>query len=234
MVKAIVFDLFGTLVNNLSRRFLLKTLGEMAAIVAAPPTEFARQWIGTFACRSVAVDDTVETSIADVSRRCGVTCNHDEVTVAANVWVDFIETAMQPRSGVIAALRDLRAHRLSIGLLSDCSSEVPLLWERTAFAPLVDVAVFSCVAGYRKPHRMLFDSVCERIGVVPADCVYVGDGGSSELKGAADVGMQPIHLKWPGEDTNEVLRFGVERWDGPVVSGWEMLQVYLSELGCFK
>ena len=40
------------------------------------------------------------------------------------------------------------------------------------------------------------DLACDRLGIVPAKAVFVGDGGFDELQGAAAVGMRPIQARW--------------------------------------
>ncbi len=43
-----------------------------------------------------------------------------------------------------------------------------------------------------KPSRRIYEIACERLKVQPQQCLYVGDGSSKELTGAASVGMLPI------------------------------------------
>ncbi len=52
---------------------------------------------------------------------------------------------------------------------------------------------------------------CERLGVEPAECVFVGDGANDELAGAARVGMRAVCILPPGR--SEAL------W--PEARGWE-------------
>jgi len=53
--------------------------------------------------------------------------------------------------------------------------------------------------------------------VAPEDCLYVGDGGSHELTGAAAVGMTPVRLAAP--DLTDHLVFNADAdFSGPSVS----------------
>jgi putative hydrolase of the HAD superfamily len=94
----------------------------------------------------------------------------------------------------------LRARGLKIGVLSDCTNEVPILWPASVYASLVDAAVFSSVLGVRKPDQRTYAAVLTELRVRPDDCLYVGDGGSSELSGARKAGLRPILLDVAGED----------------------------------
>ena len=45
-----------------------------------------------------------------------------------------------------------------------------------------------------KPEREIYDICLDRLGVQPSDALYVGDGGSSELQGAQDVGLTTVMM----------------------------------------
>ena len=48
--------------------------------------------------------------------------------------------------------------------------------------------------GFLKPHPETYRVVCERLGIAPPECLYVGDGGDNELTGAAAAGLHPVLL----------------------------------------
>ena len=47
-----------------------------------------------------------------------------------------------------------------------------------------------------KPDPEIYNLACERLGIVSAKAVFVGDGGFDELQGAAEVGMRPVQARW--------------------------------------
>jgi FMN phosphatase YigB (HAD superfamily) len=55
---------------------------------------------------------------------------------------------------------------------------------------------------------------CERLGVEPARCLYVGDGAYAELSGATSVGMHAVLIRDPAEAHVEALRPEAEDWAG--------------------
>ena len=105
-----------------------------------------------------------------------------------------------------------------IGLISDCSSEVPILWPNTPFFSLVDAPIFSCAVGFTKPDPRIYRIVCNRLAVVPQDCLYIGDGGSYELTGASQIGMHTLLIRVPYEDGYDFYRTDAKKWEGPVIS----------------
>ena len=66
----------------------------------------------------------------------------------------------------------------------------------------------------------MYWDACRRLGVDPAECLYVGDGGSQELTGAAAVGMTAVRLAAP--DLGGHLVFGADiGWAGASVESLE-------------
>jgi putative hydrolase of the HAD superfamily len=82
---------------------------------------------------------------------------------------------------------------------------------------MVDVEVFSCEVGLRKPDPRIYRLAAERLGVDPERCLYVGDGAYGELSGAAAVGMHAVLIRDPADAEIEALRPEAEEWDGPSI-----------------
>ncbi len=91
-----------------------------------------------------------------------------------------------------------RGYRL--GLVSNCSIEVPDLWGGAPFRGLFDTCVFSACEGLVKPDKEIYLRAVSRLEVEPERCLYVGDGESNELDGAAGVGMDPWLLLLSDEE----------------------------------
>jgi putative hydrolase of the HAD superfamily len=124
---------------------------------------------------------------------------------------------LTPRQGALTILARLRVKNYKIGLITDCSCELPNVWSSTPFAPLIDVAVFSCLVGARKPDPIIYRFAYTRLGVTPGDCLYVSDGNNRELTGALAVGMQPLLIRVPYEETRDVYNMDREEWTGPFI-----------------
>jgi putative hydrolase of the HAD superfamily len=127
--------------------------------------------------------------------RLGAEPADDAVAEACELRVEHWRELLRPAPATLATLDRLRAAGLRLALVSDCSIETPLAWEDTELAPRFDVAVFSSVVGVRKPHPDIYRAAYEPLGVAPPECLFVGDGGSRELTGAAALGMRAIRLE---------------------------------------
>ena len=216
--KAVIFDLFGTLVDNLSVREYESIMRQMASVLSAPADDFERLWFDTFNKRATGVFQSTEATIEYICQQLGVHLEDTQIKLAARIMFDFIARSMTPRPDAIEVISSLKSEGYKTGLITDCSSDAPRTWENTPFAPLIDVAVFSCSEGVRKPAPRIYQLAVERLAVRPETCLYVGDGSSQELTGASQVGMHPVLIRVPYEDSADTHRLDREEWDDPVIS----------------
>ena len=158
---------------------------------------------------------STEENIAAVCRLIGHTPTAEGLAAATRIRLAFTRSYLEPRGDTLATLAAIRESGRKLGLVSDCSIEVPTLWGETAFAPLFDMTVFSSQMGTKKPDPRMYLAACEGLGVPPEACLYVGDGSSQELTGAAAVGMHPVLIRMAHEENPDAFRPGEESWPGP-------------------
>ncbi len=217
---AVIFDLFGTLVDLQSFQDIQRSRSAMASALSVPGDDFHRLWSETSRPRETAFFATIEANLEHICETLGLPLESDRITAATQIRLDFIRRSLTPRWGAVETLNRLRAGRYKIGLISDCGPDVAFLWRDTPLAPLVDVAIFSGTAGFKKPDPRIYRMACERLAVKPQGCLYIGDGSSRELTGAAQVGMHPVLIRVPYEEAvHESLRPDAEaEWRGAMVS----------------
>jgi putative hydrolase of the HAD superfamily len=228
--KAVVFDLFGTLVDNFPPGAFERVVSQMAATVLVSPTGFIQRWGEVFAERDMGLVGPVETSVEEVCRTLGgaavvqvggtleAKAGAERIKAASQLWVDLIRTLLTPRTDAAETLAHLKARGYKTGLVSNCGWEVPELWEATPVAPLIDARVYSCAACLTKPDPRIYQLACERLGIRPEDCLYVGDGSDWELTGAARTGMHPVLIRVPYENLDDPYHPDAKEWRGPVIS----------------
>ena len=228
--QAVIFDLFGTIVDYFTLPVYKQVLEEMAAVLSVSPEELGRQWWESFSRRVTGDFKDVESNLKHICQKLGVTPSEEAMAEAVRIRIGFTRQAMEPRQDAVSTLTSMKDMRLKLGLISDCSAEVPIIWPETPFAALVDVPVFSATEGLRKPDPEIYHRACQRLGVSPEGCLYVGDGSSDELAGAARVGMTPVLIRVPYEDEYEEHRLHSSKWDGlKVTSLPELLPMVAAE-----
>jgi putative hydrolase of the HAD superfamily len=101
-----------------------------------------------------------------------------------------------------------------LGLLSNCSIEIPILWPETEFADLIESPIFSSRERLKKPDPRIYYLACERLGVTPELCLYVADGENHELAAAAKVGLHPVLIRNSSQDNGNELLQEAREWQG--------------------
>jgi len=216
--KAIIFDLFGTLVDNFTTSEYQRVLAEMSAVLKVPPEGFSRLWRDTFRRRVDGTHRTHQESIRYICRELGVTVTEEQVEEAAAIRLDYSFKTLKPRREAVPVIKKLKSMGYKIGLISDCSPETPTAWPKTQFNGLFDVTVFSCVAGVKKPDPRIYRIATDSLKVKPQDCLYIGDGSSTELTGARQAGMTPVLIRVPDEPVDVHFVDREENWDGLVIA----------------
>jgi putative hydrolase of the HAD superfamily len=211
-LKAVIFDLFGTLVNNFSIEAHKAVLSKMASLVCAESDAFIQSWFNTFHMRCIGTFQSVEDNIIYVCDGLNIHPDEKQIGKAAEIRFEFTRKYLVPKIGVIETLITLRENGYKTGLISDCSTEVPKVWDQTPFAELFDVHIFSCLVGMKKPDIRIYQRACGELSIASQHCLYIGDGSSNELSGARFAGMFPIQIY----DTIETdaHRIDEEVWDG--------------------
>jgi putative hydrolase of the HAD superfamily len=213
--RAVVFDLFGTLVGNFSVQEYDRVLRRMAEALAMPYAEFCQHAGRNYHQREIGQFASLEESIASLCwEQLQLDVSHALVEQLAQYHYEYVANILVPDPGVAETLRAMKSHGLKIGLTSNCGPDVLRLWQGSALSTLIDVSVFSCAVGVRKPDPKIYTAACTGLGVDAASCIHVGDGSSEELHGAAQVGMYPVLKRVCLGDVYDGDRSDVKTWRG--------------------
>ncbi len=218
--EAVIFDLFGTLIDKFPLREHENALRQMASVLSAPPDDFIQLWFDTLDERGLGVFQTIEENVEYICQKLDVSSEDAEVEAAARINLEYAVRVIKPRPDAVATLSDLKGHGYKTGLITNCGAAIPKMLDKMPLAALLDVSVFSALIGMQKPDPRIYQLAIEHLAVKPEDCLYIGDGDCQELTGAAGVGMHPVLIRDPDEDSANVYRVDDEAdsWDGPVIS----------------
>lgn len=111
-------------------------------------------------------------------------------TDAADAFFDLgTETVDQD---VLDIVRSLRARGVVVAILSNATSRLPVELDHHGLATEFDHVFNSSELGVAKPDPGVFEAVCARLGVAPADCFFVDDR-AEHVAAAAAIGID-AHL----------------------------------------
>ena len=216
--RAVVFDLWGTLVDELTypeanRLVYRHRVDETSDLLGVDRDAFADAWSAGAGERLVGAFST-EGALLHICRELGVEPETGRLRAGVEVRFKYVRDALSPRPGTVETLSTLKVLGYRVGLISNCTEEVSALWGSTPFAPLMDAAVLSYDARLAKPNARIYEMVVEGLGVAAEECLYVGDGTSNELSGASQAGMTAVLIRAPYDQADGAR----ESWDGERIS----------------
>ncbi|MEN3047355.1 MAG: HAD family hydrolase [Candidatus Caldarchaeales archaeon] len=207
-VRAVLFDLFGTLVPRYPVEGHRESLRRMGEVLGVDWTRFAEAWVSRLEERIRGSCREVGECIRRVLEEIGAEAEDRRLSEAARIRLEFVRSCVVPFGDVEPSIRELRSMGLRIGILSNSSPEVPGIWRSLEVSRLVDVHVFSCEVGIAKPDPRAFRIASSMLGVNPEEVVFVSDGPLAELEEARRVGMRSVMIDRYGTPVG---------WDGEVV-----------------
>lgn len=217
--KAVIFDLYGTLIDELmhpeaNRRTYDRKRDEMADMLGVDRNGFSREWSNASHERMTGGLPSTSATLRHICEQLGVEPDEGRIEAASEIRLEYSRRSLVPRPGVVETLATLRDRGYRVGLISNCTEEVSRLWESTLFAPLFDYAILSFDVGLAKPDHRIYKLATEKLRVAANECLYVGDGNDGELSGAERVGMTSVLMRAP-DDQEDGHR---ESWDGERIS----------------
>ena len=192
--RAVVFDFFGTLTRSVQRG---PQHADIARALGADPEAVVGVLNRTFRARARGRYGSAEATLRWVIEQAGGRPRPGAIRAAMPARIDALRADTRLRSDAVSALTAIRHRGVRTAVVSDCTHELPAFLPGLPVAPLLDAQIYSVELGVCKPEPEIYLAACERLGVDPEDCLYVGDGGSYELTGAAAVGMTPVRLAAP-------------------------------------
>lgn len=189
LYKAIISDLFNTLVS----------VGDVPLSVGRLTADIldvdADEWNN--ACFGALHEVCQPTRHVDVIKVLAWSLNPDISLARIEQASDerqarFDHALVHAQASTLSALTALRQRGLRLALVSNASTGEVAAWQGSPLAPFFDHAVFSCECGYKKPELAIYQLALESLGIAASECLYVGDGGSQEFRGAREAGLYTV------------------------------------------
>ncbi len=228
-LDAAIFDLFGTLVPEFTRREFVDHVRAMGRELGVDEDAFQAAWEATASERQTGGFATIEANVRAFSAENGWPIEDEAMARALAIRDALYRRRFHPRPGAVETLSELRRRAVPVALISMCAPDTPEHWHASELAPLVDVTVFSSEVGLRKPDPAIYRYATDRLGVDPAACLYCGDGAYGELSGAEALGMFAVLIREPGVDHAEQLTPERDGWSERVIDDLrELLDLFPS------
>ena len=208
MIQAVCFDMFDTLAD--AHRQLEHSESDILGIT---PAEWGAAMWDEDLCRDRGLG-FVKTVREMIDRACDnlpfpVPEEKRQALEAARC--ERLRLAVTEIDGqIVDTIRQLKESGLKIGLISNADVCDRLYWDQSPVYPYFDDSIFSCDVTMLKPDPEIFLLSLSRLGVKPSEALFVGDGGSRELKGAKAVGMGTVCTEYltrhPAKERKTILK----------------------------
>ncbi len=200
-IRGVIFDLFHTLTGLESEWSDLPWTSDVLGIER-------RIWDEALSARSrwrlVGEERDPYTILRTLAHEIDPTIADSRIREALKCRIRrFADALMRVPEENLRVLRRLRAEGLRLGLISNADVMEVAGWAESPLAGLFDAEIFSCVAACVKPEPEIFYQCLARLELTAGECLYVGDGGSDELRGAGRIGLSTVFISgivkelWP-------------------------------------
>lgn len=193
MIKAVIFDMFETLVTLSCGTPYFSTA--MAADANVDTEAFRTVWDETEYDRSTG-KLTLEEAISHTLKTLGCYSEnlHQSMVEKRRAFKREVFNHIHP--DIVPMLKSLKELGIKIGLISNCYSEETEYIQQSILYPFFDVPLMSYEQGICKPNEEIFKHCIAELKIKPDECLYIGDGGSHELEVARKLGMHPLQAVW--------------------------------------
>ena len=194
MVRAVLFDLFETLVTESRTR--PSGVSSLAPDLRCERAAFRRQWQ---ALRPAVQIGRVSfgQALRDITTALG---GHADDATLQRICDERVRAKAKPLAHVeheiLMMLDYLRGRDVRLGVVSNCFAEDVAAWSQCSLACYFGCTVFSFEVGVAKPNPEIYAEATRRLGVAVSDTWFVGDGAQEELSGAEQAGLRAFRALW--------------------------------------
>ncbi|MCY4529117.1 MAG: HAD family hydrolase [Chloroflexi bacterium] len=212
MIRAVLFDVYGTIAGFSPSRYQLqrKACAAFGLGDKITPEGILKGYASADAfmtaenaSRPLRLRDKEgrDEFFAEYERLVLKGCGIDVAPDLALLIFDHLKdapSALTPFDDVVPTLVELRERGLTLGLISNMNMSGVDLLSDLGLSNHVDFAVTSLEARVEKPHPLAFQTALSRAGVEANEAIMVGDQPSSDIVGAAQVGIAPVLIDRDG------------------------------------
>ncbi len=193
MIKAVIFDMYETLVTLWhSNPYTGKEISFDAGI---PENVFREIWDATESDRTLGrlrYEEVIE-RILRKNNKYSKELYDLLVLKRKNTNSESFKCINE---NIIPMFDALKKAGIKTGLVTNCYFEEEAAIKESIIFPYFDYVCMSCRMGIKKPDEQIFIKCLEGLNVMPSECIYCGDGGNYELEAAQRLGMKPVQALW--------------------------------------
>jgi putative hydrolase of the HAD superfamily len=198
MIKAIIFDWGGVLIDNPARE-MHKYYADVLGVEVDEYCAVAHKYNDDFTRGLIKESDMWQ----QICSELGVSEPESK-----SLWGDGVNNVFNKKHEMFELIDDLKNRGYKIGFLSNTEMPAVEYWKRNNYQKYFDEAVFSCLEHMAKPDAEIYHLICERLEVLPEETVFIDDK-LEFVEGAKNIGMEGIvfeNCEQTKKDLQEMLK----------------------------
>ncbi|WP_433860415.1 HAD family hydrolase [Pseudomonas thivervalensis] len=202
MMKAVIFDAFGTLVEIRNRQHPYRQLLRLGSQQGRVAAREDMRWIMTNDCE-----------VAEAADHFGIRLTPAQLSSVQDALDRELES-LNLFQDAEPAIEQLRSHGVKVGICSNLAA--PYCKSVRLLIPGLDAYCFSSEVGLMKPDAGIYLSICHMLGFAsdqflgasPERVVMIGDSRKCDQNGPRQIGIKGFHLDRAGAGRfGNLLRF---------------------------
>jgi putative hydrolase of the HAD superfamily len=202
--KAVIFDLYGTLVEIFKVSEYKANLDGIIAALDLDPGRFKDAWKETWEMYPYGDYPSVKARFDAALEQYHGTAEYPRPTGlgrAIKLRNDYIRRQnLMVKEGAITSIEWAKREGYKVGMISNCSTETAIFWKENPLSKHIPDPTLSCVVKLKKPEPEIFLNETNKLGVDPSRCIYVADGDDHEFDTARALGMTTVLLTYSEHD----------------------------------
>lgn len=201
MIKAVLFDLDGTLVNSL---YDLADASNYALTVKGYPThetEKYKYFVGN------GMPNLMERILPSEERSA------EKINELLDIFLGYYKEHYLDKTvvyeGIIPLLKALKAQGITVGVVSNKADGMTQLIIEKLLDGYFDIVQGKLEGFLPKPDPALTLLVMSKLGVKPDECIFIGDSGMDAALGV-NCGAVPVGALWGFRTKEELIENGAE------------------------
>lgn len=189
-MKAILFDLDGTLLDRRAslRRFIKEQRERLGNELKETDELSYEEDFLTWDNNGYVTKDIVYQKLIATYNIKSFTA-----TELLQDYEDFFHTCCIPFANLTSTLAELQKQSIKLGIVTNGKKDFQQKnLEALGIATYFESVVISEAVGVKKPDPAIFLHAAEKLGVLPKECLFVGDHPDIDVAGAEAVGMTGV------------------------------------------
>ena len=208
-INVVFFDLFFTLVTP--KYSDLRNENDVLRITKAQWEKYAED-NELYVKRATGKEKSPQKIIESIIRKMKIKVNACEKKEILKLREErFKKSLIDVDLTILNVLLDIKKKGTKLCLLSNADIIDVMHWQKSPLNNLFDDTIFSYEVGFLKPQTEIYKIALKKMNVNPDNYIFIGDGGSDELKGAKQLGIKTILtgylLKRDKEEHNTIKEF---------------------------